>query len=345
MHLVVIAVVVGPVDGGGVFRNGGRDGRGLPRDAGRLHDAGHGQRVRTAYRPTGAGGGFRRVGFRLAGGVGRGGRVPSGGVLVRQDRLHQPPPVDLAAVPAAEVLVDIHAAPAPVHPGPLRAAVEHRADGAVRHGPDGTVQLVQPGAGRPGIGVRTTRGMAQQHPAHDPAVAVVVGDEEPVGPGVGGGAGRGAEPQAEPEHGDDQGRGGAERRPAAVDRRHRDAGHGAPPGCVTKRDGASLISDTVRVPPNSSDRGHVGRYPAKPLLSRPPGLYRSLRLVTALAVVPSSAHAPPARDVLEASPSLVYGAALLMRFGLTAHPGFKSRSLRFRAAPSVFTDGAALSLA
>ena len=32
--------------------------------------------------------------------------------------------------------------------------------------------------------------------------------------------------------------------------------------------------------------------------------------------------------LLEASPSLVYGAALLMRFGLTAHPGFESRSLR-----------------
>src|ERR1700728_2015585 len=31
---------------------------------------------------------------------------------------------------------------------------------------------------------------------------------------------------------------------------------------------------------------------------------------------------------LEASPSPVYGAALLMRFGFTAHPGFKSPSLR-----------------
>jgi hypothetical protein len=30
----------------------------------------------------------------------------------------------------------------------------------------------------------------------------------------------------------------------------------------------------------------------------------------------------------EASPSPVYGAALLMRFGFTAHPGFKSPSLR-----------------
>src|SRR3954447_22830547 len=30
----------------------------------------------------------------------------------------------------------------------------------------------------------------------------------------------------------------------------------------------------------------------------------------------------------EASPSPVYGAALLMRFGLTVHPGFKSPSLR-----------------
>src|ERR671914_1838853 len=30
----------------------------------------------------------------------------------------------------------------------------------------------------------------------------------------------------------------------------------------------------------------------------------------------------------EASPSQVYGAALLMRFGFTAHPGFKSPSLR-----------------
>src|SRR5688572_17537355 len=30
----------------------------------------------------------------------------------------------------------------------------------------------------------------------------------------------------------------------------------------------------------------------------------------------------------EASPSPVYGAALLMRFGVTPHPGFKSRSLR-----------------
>jgi hypothetical protein len=33
---------------------------------------------------------------------------------------------------------------------------------------------------------------------------------------------------------------------------------------------------------------------------------------------------------LEASPSLVYGAALLMRFGSKAHPGFESRSLRHR---------------
>jgi hypothetical protein len=31
----------------------------------------------------------------------------------------------------------------------------------------------------------------------------------------------------------------------------------------------------------------------------------------------------------EASPSPVYGAALLMRFGLLVHPGFKSPSLRF----------------
>ncbi len=30
----------------------------------------------------------------------------------------------------------------------------------------------------------------------------------------------------------------------------------------------------------------------------------------------------------EASPSLVYGAALLMRLGVTPPPGFKSRSLR-----------------
>ena len=30
----------------------------------------------------------------------------------------------------------------------------------------------------------------------------------------------------------------------------------------------------------------------------------------------------------EASPSPVYGAALLMRFGFNAHPGFKSPSLR-----------------
>ena len=32
---------------------------------------------------------------------------------------------------------------------------------------------------------------------------------------------------------------------------------------------------------------------------------------------------------LEASPSLVYGAALLMRLGVTPPPGFKSRSLRW----------------
>jgi hypothetical protein len=31
----------------------------------------------------------------------------------------------------------------------------------------------------------------------------------------------------------------------------------------------------------------------------------------------------------EASPSLVYGAALLMRLGVTPPPGFKSRSLRW----------------
>ena len=36
----------------------------------------------------------------------------------------------------------------------------------------------------------------------------------------------------------------------------------------------------------------------------------------------------------EASPSLVYGAALLMRFGVTPHPGFKSRSLRAGVADS-----------
>lgn len=35
------------------------------------------------------------------------------------------------------------------------------------------------------------------------------------------------------------------------------------------------------------------------------------------------------RVCVEASPSLVYGAALLMRFGVIPHPGFKSRSLRF----------------
>ena len=33
-------------------------------------------------------------------------------------------------------------------------------------------------------------------------------------------------------------------------------------------------------------------------------------------------------DYREASPSLVYGAALLMRLGVTPPPGFKSRSLR-----------------
>ena len=42
-------------------------------------------------------------------------------------------------------------------------------------------------------------------------------------------------------------------------------------------------------------------------------------------VVLWSLEAPSPR---EASPSLVYGAALLMRFGVTPHPGFKSRSLR-----------------
>jgi PAS domain S-box-containing protein len=38
----------------------------------------------------------------------------------------------------------------------------------------------------------------------------------------------------------------------------------------------------------------------------------------------------PERGAEEASPSPVYGAALLMRFGLIAHPGFESRSLRQR---------------
>jgi hypothetical protein len=41
----------------------------------------------------------------------------------------------------------------------------------------------------------------------------------------------------------------------------------------------------------------------------------------------SSVHATLAPGV-EASPSPVYGAALLMRFGLTAHRGFKSLRLR-----------------
>lgn len=36
----------------------------------------------------------------------------------------------------------------------------------------------------------------------------------------------------------------------------------------------------------------------------------------------------------EASPSLVYGAALLMRLGVTPPPGFKSRSLRRGSAPA-----------
>jgi hypothetical protein len=35
----------------------------------------------------------------------------------------------------------------------------------------------------------------------------------------------------------------------------------------------------------------------------------------------------------EASPSLVYGAALLMRLGVTPPPGFESRSLRGRSDP------------
>ena len=43
----------------------------------------------------------------------------------------------------------------------------------------------------------------------------------------------------------------------------------------------------------------------------------------------------------EASPSLVYGAALLMRFGVTPHPGFKSRSLRnTRLRPRCITEHA-----
>src|SRR5215468_7520695 len=42
---------------------------------------------------------------------------------------------------------------------------------------------------------------------------------------------------------------------------------------------------------------------------------------------------PPRRRYLEASPSLVYGAALLMRLGFTAPPGFESRSLRRRFVP------------
>lgn len=59
-------------------------------------------------------------------------------------------------------------------------------------------------------------------------------------------------------------------------------------------------------------------------------------MVTAREAVPSSAHALRARaSCKEASPSLVYGAALLMRFGVTPHPGFKSRSLRPVRAPPV----------
>lgn len=39
--------------------------------------------------------------------------------------------------------------------------------------------------------------------------------------------------------------------------------------------------------------------------------------------------------IREASPSLVYGAALLMRLGVTPPPGFKSRSLRKALGPRV----------
>jgi hypothetical protein len=44
--------------------------------------------------------------------------------------------------------------------------------------------------------------------------------------------------------------------------------------------------------------------------------------------VPVSSDLGGSSGPQEASPSPVYGAALLMRFGVTPHPGFKSRSLR-----------------
>ena len=56
---------------------------------------------------------------------------------------------------------------------------------------------------------------------------------------------------------------------------------------------------------------------------------RSVRCQTgALLACTSTGNLSAACLAQEASPSQVYGAALLMRFGFTAHPGFKSPSLR-----------------
>ena len=62
---------------------------------------------------------------------------------------------------------------------------------------------------------------------------------------------------------------------------------------------------------------------------------------TALACGAAGRYADPDRLVGEASPSPVYGAALLMRLGFIALPGFKSPSLRSsRPPPGTYGEGA-----
>src|SRR6201999_2427693 len=82
---------------------------------------------------------------------------------------------------------------------------------------------------------------------------------------------------------------------------------------------ASCVRPTPRASTRSSSWADRG-------LAHPGWTRRSLGIRwSAYRRIAVSFPAPP----LEASPSPVYGAALLMRFGFTAHPGFKSPSLRF----------------
>ena len=90
------------------------------------------------------------------------------------------------------------------------------------------------------------------------------------------------------------------------------------PLCATCH--APVIPRHRFVPDFVPDRSTVGRARTAALTPSPP-CGRGLRC----------RYTRPSRSrprLWETSPSPVYGAALLMRFGFTAHPGFESRSLR-----------------